>query len=242
MDKSKTIHVKGADGIEVAYIASSRGLTLEVEDLRLKTTLDSKGTFEKFLLGHAQIENHKISLLDRPTIKVTRVVLQIRERHFAETDSNNEEKSCAGELQVIHTDEDHEFDCADEWTFILYISRDAFESLLELIESKKLNRLFTHVTPNFYEIEGAGRFSDINMPHDFFAQNGITYGDVNWISTDGESIDLRAYSDNWTEEEKIAAGLTTEPVYLKKLSEMTRYIKWIALGLVALTVITLLKS
>lgn len=150
-------------------------------------------------------------------------------------------KSRAGELHVIHTEQDHELSVSGGWTFILYIPKEAANSILGLVESKKLQKLFAHVTTNVFLVDEKRRFSTLSMPLDFLAQSSIIYGEVSWISTDSDSIDLRAHSDNWTEEEKISAGLIDEPLNMKRFLELTRYVKWIAGALVALTVIALLK-
>lgn len=242
MEKSETFTIKHSDGKECTYIATSRGLTLEVENLAVKTTLDSTGAFAKFLLGHARIENHTLALLDRPNVKAKKVEIQIRARSSDRTNLNTEQKSQAGDLQVIHTEQDDELNHVDGWTFVLYIPHVAFDSLLEMMESKKLHRLFTHVTPDSFVVDAARRFSSLNMPLDFFAQSSISYGEVSWVSADGDSIDLRAYSNTWTEEEKISAGLVNDSINTKKLLELNRYIKWIAIGISALTVITLFKN
>jgi hypothetical protein len=90
-------------------------------------------------------------------------------------------------------------------------------------------------------VDAARRFSTINMPLDFFAQSNIGHGEVNWVSTDGDSIDLRVHSENWTEEEN-SAGIFKESMLMTKLFELTKYIKWIAIVLIALTATTLLKG
>jgi hypothetical protein len=124
----------------------------------------------------------------------------------------------------------------------LYIPEEAVHSLLELVAFNKLRRLFTHVTPDSFVVDAARRYSPLNMPVDFFAQSGFSRGAVNWVSTDGDSIDLRAYSESWTDEEKISVGLTNASLNTKKLMELIKYVKWIAMTLIVLTAVTLLKG